>query len=128
MRAIDAAERRARLVTRHHLAPGAAAADPAEAARGVVALHSTDPASVFLSLHARTAPSSVDDIERALYEERSLVRMLGMRRTMFVVPVELAPIIQASTTNAIAAVQRRRYTQIITDAGVGDGAWLKDHK
>jgi len=126
MRTIDVEERRARLVSRHHLAPGAAAADPAEAARGVVALHSTDPASVFLSLHARTRPSSVADIEHALYEERSLVRMLGMRRTMFVVPVELAPIIQASTTDAVAAAQRRRYTQIITDAGVGDGAWLKE--
>ncbi|MDQ7910517.1 winged helix DNA-binding domain-containing protein [Phytohabitans sp. ZYX-F-186] len=160
MRKVEVEERRARLLTRHHLAPGAAAADPAEAARGVVALHSTDPASVFLSLHARTdagapaagasgagaaldpggrdrarraagprtgrVPSSVAEIERALYEERSLVRMLGMRRTMFVVPVELAPIVQASTTNAIAAVQRRKYTQIITDAGVGDGAWLKE--
>jgi hypothetical protein len=52
--------------------------------------------------------------------------MLGMRRTVFVVPVELAPIVQASTTNAIAAVQRRRYTQIINDAGVGDGLWLKE--
>jgi len=138
VRTIDAAERRARLALRHHLALGAMAADPAEAARGVVALHSTDPASVFLSLHARTAsapttsgpsgrvPSSVADIEYALYEERSLVRMLGMRRTMFVVPVELAPIVQASSTNAIAAVQRRKYTQIITEAGVGDGVWLKD--
>jgi hypothetical protein len=126
LRRIDAAERRARLALRHHLTPGAAAADPAEAARGIVALHSTDPASVFLSLHARTSPSSVADIERALYEERSLVRMLGMRRTVFVVPVELAPIIQASTTNAIAAVQRRKYTQILTDADVGDGPWLKE--
>ncbi|BCB85142.1 winged helix DNA-binding domain-containing protein [Phytohabitans suffuscus] len=126
MRRIDIAERRARLALRHHLAPGAVAADPAEAARGIVALHSTDPASVFLSLHARTSPSSVADIEHALYEERSLVRMLGMRRTIFVVPVELAAVVQASSTNAIAAAQRRRYTQIITDAGVGDGAWLKE--
>ncbi|GAA4450975.1 winged helix DNA-binding domain-containing protein [Phytohabitans houttuyneae] len=126
MRKVEVGERRARLQVRHHLADGAKAGDPTEAARGVVALHSTDPASVFLSLHARTAPSSVDDIERALYEERSLVRMLGMRRTMFVVPVELAPIVQASTTDAIAVVQRRKYTQILVDAGVGDGAWLKE--
>jgi hypothetical protein len=126
VRKVEVGERRARLLARHHLAPGAVAADPAEAARGVVALHATDPASVFLSLHARTGPSSVADIEHALYVERSLVRMLGMRRTMFVVPVELAPIVQASTTRAIAEVQRRKYAQIITDAGLGDGAWLED--
>ena len=124
MRRIGIDERRARLGVRHHLA--AAAADPVEAARGVVALHSTDPASVFLSVHARTAPVEVEEIERALYDERSLVRMLGMRRTMFVVPVELAPVVQASCTKAIAVLQRRRYTQLLGEAGVGDGAWLEE--
>ena len=124
MRRIGIDERRARLGVRHHLA--AAAADPVEAARGVVALHSTDPASVFLSVHARTAPVEVEEIERALYDERSLVRMLGMRRTMFVVPVELAPVVQASCTKAIAVLQRRTYTKLLGEAGVGDGAWLKE--
>ncbi|GAA4680141.1 winged helix DNA-binding domain-containing protein [Phytohabitans rumicis] len=123
---IDNAQRRARLAVRHHLAPAARAATPAAATEGVVALHSTDPASVFLSVWARTAPATVEAIERALYEDRSLIRMLGMRRTIFVVPTELAPVIQASTTDAIAAVQRRTYTQIIVKAGVGDGGWLKE--
>jgi hypothetical protein len=117
-------ERRARLARRHYLA--GPAADPVEATRGVVALHATDPASVFLSLCARTAPTTTGSIERALYEERSLLRMLGMRRTMFVVPVELAPVIQAACTKEIAARQRRTYTKILTEAGVGDGAWLRE--
>jgi hypothetical protein len=95
-------------------------------ARGVVALHATDPASVFMSVHARTAPASVAEIERALYEDRSLIRMLGMRRTMFVVPVELAPVIQAACTKEIAARQRRTYTKLLAEGGVGDGAWLDD--
>jgi Winged helix DNA-binding domain len=125
VRRIGPDERRARLGIRHHLA-AAAAPTPAEAARGVVALHSTDPASVFLSVYARSAPVAVKAIEHALYEERSLVRMLGMRRTMFVVPAELAPVIQASCTNAIAVEQRRRYTQLLVKAGVGDGEWLAD--
>jgi hypothetical protein len=122
VRRIETEERRARLGMRHHLA--APAADPVEAASGVVALHATDPASVFLSVYARTARLGVDAIERALYDERSLLRMLGMRRTMFVVPAELAPVIQAGCTKEIAARQRRTYTKILTDVGVGDGAWL----
>jgi hypothetical protein len=97
-----------------------------DAARGVVALHATDPASVFLSVHARTAPATVKAIEHALYEERSLIRMLGMRRTMFVLPVEHAPVVQAACTKAVAAVQRRRYAQLLADAGVGDAAWLRE--
>jgi hypothetical protein len=122
---IDTAQRRARLGRRHHLATGAAAAGPVQAARGVVALHATDPATVFLSVQPR-CPASVSDIEEALYEERSLMRMLGMRRTMFVVPVDAAPVIQSACTRAIAATSRRRYTQLLVAGGVGDGDWLAE--
>jgi Winged helix DNA-binding domain len=124
VRRIGVDERRARLAVRHHLA--APAADPVEATRGVVALHATDPASVFLSVYARTAPVEANAVERALYDERSLIRMLGMRRTMFVVPVEMAPVIQAACTKEIALRQRRTYSKLLTEAGVGDGAWLRE--
>jgi hypothetical protein len=119
-------ERRARLGIRHHLAATAVASTVAEAARGVVALHATDPASVFLSVRARTVDADVEAIERALYDERTLIRMLGMRRTMFVVPVEVAPVIQAAAARAVAVAQRRKYTRFIEDGGLGDGAWLKE--
>jgi hypothetical protein len=127
MRHVGIEERRARLALRHRLTGMTpAGGGAAEAARAVVALHATDPASVFLSVYARTAPVDASAIEDALYEERSLLRMLGMRRTVFVVPTELAPVIQASCTNAIAALQRRTYTRFLTEAGVGDGAWLAE--
>ncbi len=130
MRAIDPAERRARLGIRHHLAGAARAATPAEAAGGVVALHATDPASVYLALAARCgppqAPPGVATIEHALYTERSLIRLLGMRRTMFVVPTGLAPVIQAGSASAVAAAQRRRYERLLAEAGLGDGQWLRD--
>ncbi|HEY8471957.1 MAG TPA: winged helix DNA-binding domain-containing protein [Natronosporangium sp.] len=122
MRRISVEERRARLAVRHHLATPAA--DPLAAATGVVALHASDPASVFLSLHARTAPASVEAIEQALYEDRTLIRMHGMRRTLFVVPATLAPVVQAACTAGIAAQQRRRYGKLLADAGVGDETTL----
>jgi hypothetical protein len=124
VRRIGIEERRARLGVRHRLATATGAATPAEAAESVVALHATDPATVFLSIYARTPAVDIAAIEHALYDGRSLLRMLGMRRTMFVVPLDVAPVIQASTTRAIAAVQRRRYTQFIVDGGLGDGDWL----
>ena len=124
MRRVGQQERRARLVTRHLLASGTKATDPAAAARSVVALHATDPATVYLSVQARTTGVDVAAIESALYEERTLLRMLAMRRTMFVVPVEDAPILQKSSTDAIAVQQRKRYLQLI--AGLGDGDWLDD--
>jgi hypothetical protein len=124
MRPVRQQERRARLVTRQLLATGAKATDPAAAARSVVALHATDPATVFLSIQARTTGVDVAAIESALYEERTLLRMLAMRRTMFVVPVEDAPILQRSSSDAIAVQQRKRYLQLLD--GLGDGDWLDD--
>jgi len=117
-RRIDIAERRARLATRQHLAPSALADTPLEVARGLVALHGTDPASVFLSAAARLKSPSVADMERALYADRLLVRMLGMRRTMFVVTDALAPVVHAACTRAIAVQLRRRYLQLLKGAGV----------
>jgi winged helix DNA-binding protein len=93
----------------------------------MVALHATDPATVYLSLFARVQRPSVADIERALYHDRVLLRMLGMRRTMFVVPVDFAPIVQAGCTLAIASQERRRTIQLFGQAGIdGDvGAWMR---
>jgi hypothetical protein len=67
----------------------------------------------------------VDAIERELYERRSLVRMLGMRRTMFVLPVELASIVQAACTREIAIRERRVLIQILEKSGIADAPqWL----
>jgi Winged helix DNA-binding domain len=125
-RTIGADERRARLGQRHRLAPSALAVDAVEAADGVVALHGTDPSSVYLATVARMRAPAIEPIETALYDERSLVRMLGMRRTMFVVARGVAPVVQAACTRAIAAQQRRLLVQHLTGAGVASdcAAWL----
>jgi hypothetical protein len=125
---ISVDDRRARLARRHFLAPGAAARDPVELAGGLVGLHATDPATVFLAARARLPGSAVAEVERALYEERSLLRMIGMRRTLFVLPLELAAVVHAACTQSIAATQRRRYAKLIEEGGIAvDGlAWLDE--
>ena len=126
MQRIDADERRARLVRRHRLAPAERAGDPVAAARAVVALHSTDPVTVFLSVHARTEGVAPEDVERALYDDRTLVRMLAMRRTLFAVPRELVPVVYAACTRAIAARERKRLEGWIRESGISTrpSAWL----
>ena len=86
MRTIGVDERRARLAARHRLAPGTGTDDVVDVARSVVVLHATDPSSVVLSALARMADPDPAAVEAALYEDRTLVRMLGMRRTLFTVP------------------------------------------
>jgi Winged helix DNA-binding domain len=128
MRAFTSDERRARLGVRHHLAGSARALDPVTVTRSLVALHGTDAATVFLSVAARTRDPDTAALERALYEDRSLVRMLGMRRTMFVVPREAASVIQRACTDDIALQQRKLMLRILQAADVSDDlpAWLAD--
>jgi hypothetical protein len=128
MAVLDQAERRRRLAVRHALAPAAKAAGPADAASRVVALHGTDPASVFLAVAARTDPVAAPAaIEAALYEQRELIRMLGMRRTVFVVPAGLAPVVQAASMPRVAATQRARLCKLLRDAGFADPEpWLAE--
>ena len=130
-RRVRDAERRARLGWRHCLAGAARAADVVTVARGLVTLHSTDAASVYLAAWARLDPAAGDPMEllpAELYERRTLVRMLGMRRTVYVVPAELVPVVQASSTRSIAVQERRRLLQLLTEAGVAadPAGWLAD--
>jgi len=128
LRRIGVEQRRARLALRHRLAPAAHATEPDELARDLVGLHGTDPASVFLAAWARLRAPEVEAIQRALYEERTLLRILGMRRTMFVVAVDLLPVVHAACTRAIAAQQRKLLLQLLAQAGIADHpeGWLRD--
>ena len=127
-RVVTTAERRARLGVRHLLATQARAADSVAVADAMVALHATDPCTVHLSAAARLRTPSREPVERALYDDRSLVRLLGMRRTMFVCSVPAAGVVQASSTDALVAGLRRDLAKLVVDCGVdADGVrWLAD--
>ncbi|NDU77076.1 winged helix DNA-binding domain-containing protein [Actinomadura sp. DSM 109109] len=124
MRSMNVAERRARLALRHRLSTSARTDDVLDIVRSLVVLHATDPATVHLSVAARSVHAGPATVEKALYDDRTLLRMLAMRRTMFVAPTELVPVLQASTANALAAKQRATYGRMIERGGVADAAAL----
>jgi hypothetical protein len=128
MRTIDVDERRRRLARRHRLARGERAGDVVEAARSVVCLHGTDPATVYLSAWARVEAMTVGGLDGALYAERSLVKHLAMRRTLFVFPRETAGHAQAGASDRVAGAERRRLIRDVERAGLhADGeAWLSE--
>jgi Winged helix DNA-binding domain len=127
MRTIDRDERRRRIGARHHLAGSARAADPVTVAGDLVGIHATDPASVYLGLRARVDGLTQGAVADALYEDRTLLKIVGMRRTMFVTPVDVAGVIQAAVTLALASAQRRRLLGMLKDAGIADDPepWLR---
>ncbi|MEV5979529.1 winged helix DNA-binding domain-containing protein [Streptomyces sp. NPDC052114] len=128
---MDVVERRARLALRHRLTADTRSNDPVEVARSLLALHGTDPSSVYVGAWARMRDGHVADVERALYEDRSLIRFMGMRRTVFVTSLDVAPVLQAACSRAVAARERRLLLKMLTESGVADdaaavAAWLSE--
>ncbi|HJR91676.1 MAG TPA: winged helix DNA-binding domain-containing protein [Acidimicrobiia bacterium] len=119
-------QRRARFARRHALAPGFESASMPETASSLLAIHATDPATVFLSTWARVPGITRPEIEASLYEERSVVRVMGMRRTLFVVPVETFPLVDVGAGRELADRERRRLLKLLSEADVAPDAdgWL----
>jgi hypothetical protein len=92
----------------------------------MVCLHGTDPSTIYLSAWARVEGMTVDDLEHALYVDRSLVKHLAMRRTLFVFPRETLGFAQAGASNRVAEAERRRLIRDVENAGLYDDGegWL----
>lgn len=94
----------------------------------MVALHSSDPSTVYLAVWARVDDLEVSDLEHELYQERSLLRVYGMRRTLWVVDRGTLPLVDSSSTRALVPAQTRRLANVLETCGVADDgmAWLDD--
>lgn len=126
MRHVTDHERRARLARRHALSSSALVLTVEDAARAVVALHATNPPSVYLSAWARAVDIVPGDVDRALHEDRTLVKQLAMRRTLFAFPRDLIPAVLPSSAARVATVERKRMARDLVRAGITDDgdAWL----
>jgi len=131
MRTFSVEQRRARLARRHHLLPGplpdAGPANVPGITESLVALHATDPATPYLSLWARLPGFTPADLDAALYRDRTVVKHLAMRRTLWVVSPADLPVVQSAASDRVAANEARRLAADVERAGVApDGhAWLR---
>lgn len=126
-RTVDDGQRRALLGARHLLTPSRRTDDVTAITRSVIALHSSDPVSVYLSVLARMATPDLDAVADALYTQRSLIRHHAMRRTLWVTDPHTAAVMHHACTRKIAAVERRRTETYLATSGITDpGSWLTD--
>jgi Winged helix DNA-binding domain len=112
-------ERRRRIGVRHRLVPGSRASTLREAAAAMVALHATDPAGLFLEALAHMTDSSPASLSRELYDDRTVLRLLAMRRTLFLAAIDDVPVIHAAASRGVAEMERRRTLRMLAEAGVG---------
>jgi hypothetical protein len=124
MRSFTVAERQARLARRHFLAVPAGPIH--DVVTNLVGLHATDPATPYLSLWARVPGFKVEDLDAELYDRRTLVKHLAMRRTLWTVRAGDMPLVQAAASDRVADNERRRLVADAQKAGITDDGdqWL----
>ncbi|MCU0269398.1 MAG: winged helix DNA-binding domain-containing protein [Acidimicrobiales bacterium] len=129
-RRITVGERRARLARRHRLLPSTRTDDVAAIADSVVALHSSDPVSVFLSALARMRHPSIAAVEAALYDTRCVIRFHAMRRTLWVATPSAARSAHASSTTKLLGPEHRRFVKLLADNGISEHGddWIASAK
>jgi hypothetical protein len=125
MNSITVQERRRRIGVRHYLAKKAATIE--DVAASLVGLHSSDPVTVYLMGRARVEGFQHSDLERALYDDRTLLRLLGMRRTMFVVPRDLGAVMDAACTKQMIDGEAKRLAGFLEDQGIAEDGrrWIE---
>lgn len=127
MRHVTDDERRSRIAVRHALAPAFRVESAEAVVRAMTVLHATQPASVYLSYWARSQSPEAAQMDNALYTERSLIKQLAMRRTLFVFPRDLLSAAWGSASARVAVTERNRIAKLIVNSGVAaDGEkWLE---
>src|SRR3954469_14976746 len=126
-RTIGVEERRARLARRHRLLPTMRTDDVARIADDLVALHSTDPVTVFLSAMVRMRHPSVRAVEQALYDDRAVFRHHAMRRTLWVATPDVVRLMHVAATRKLAGPEHRRTAKLLAENGVADPeGWMAD--
>lgn len=118
VRVITDAERRARIGRRHGLATPFP--DISTAVSAMTALHATEAATVHLALWARVSGVTVADVDRALYDERSIVKQLAMRRTLFGFAPDLLPAVWGSASARVATQQQNQLAKDLMRCGISD--------
>lgn len=100
------------ILSKHHLLDSTKSDDILRIIDDIVGLHSTIPATTYLSLLARTKKFCKEYLDTSLYKKRDLGRIRCMRRTVFVLPRKTIPLAFAAT-RGLAEIRLRDFPKYI---------------
>jgi len=123
-------DRRRRVGRRQLLAVESRTDNVSDIADQLVGLHSSDPATVYLSAGVRMRQPSIDVVDDALYGGRTVVRLHGFRNTLWVMTRAMASAMFSSTSVKLAAAQTKRLVGLIEENDVAPDAdrWVAEAK
>ncbi|HMK47060.1 MAG TPA: winged helix DNA-binding domain-containing protein [Methanocella sp.] len=114
-----------RLVLRkQHLTPDTGDASIVQIASDVCGLHGTIPTTPYLSLLARSRDFTREQLDDELYVKKSLVKVRCMRGTMYVIPIDVFPVMYA----ALSASTIRSCTSHCRYRGVNENDYERASK
>jgi len=116
------------LAHKQRLLPTSHVTDLVQVTRGVVALHATVAAGPYLSLWARVPGFQREWLDDALYERRTLARLLCMRTTLHVVPTGDLPFFFQAYAPLSTRAELRNDESLLVQAGIcqeGDAGALR---
>lgn len=95
------------VLSKQHLTPDSAGNDIVHIIRDVGGLHATSNTTPYLSLYARCSKFKKEDLDRELYERRSLGRIRCVRKTIYIHTKDMIPIVWKATTSKVAKASKR---------------------
>lgn len=110
---------------KQYLAPNSAGSDVIQVVEDLVALHATSPTTPYLSLRARMAGFQPQDLDRPLYADRSLIKVLCMRQTVHVVSARDSGDIVTACGNRINKSMAHELDQLAEWSGEKDAGRLR---
>jgi len=93
--------------SKHHVAPGSQANQVSQVAQSLFGLHAARLPTPYVTLHSRLTNYQTQDLRHSLLVRRELIKLRCMRRTLHIVPLNLAPVVhQATRTFRVAGCIR----------------------
>ena len=89
------------VLKKHHLHDDSKINDILQITEDICGLHATGTKEPYLSLYARVSSFKKEDLDNELYTKKTLGRMRGMRKTLFIHTTKMIPIIYSATKHLI---------------------------
>jgi uncharacterized protein YcaQ len=92
---------------KQHLTPESKTNDLVQITGDIVGLHATSSTTPYLSLFARASSFAKHHLEHHLYERRTLGKIRCVRKTIYIHPADMLPIVFGATWHSVEKASRR---------------------
>jgi hypothetical protein len=92
---------------KQHLTPESKTGDLVQITGDIAGLHATNSTTPYLSLFARASSFARDHLEHHLYERRNLGKIRCVRKTIYIHPADMLPVVYNATRRFVEKASRR---------------------